>query len=139
MNTKTTYELEELITELAQELIYPLWGKSHTARVRAELDYQIRFDKKLRDLAKLYAKGMNAGESQESLVRIVVRMYNRVCSLVIFDKQSVADNRICASCFEEKTRGEFMNFDPNPKHTNVCEDCQRKFAEAIQSVIGLPS
>lgn len=139
MNNEPTQTLEEAVTDLAERIIYPLWGKNHTAKVRAELEYQIRFDKKLRDLTILYAKGLTAGEPRESLTKVVARMYNRVCSLAILNKQSVPDNRICASCFEEKTRGEFMNFDPNPKHTNVCEDCQRKYAEAIQSVIGLPN
>lgn len=138
MTTKPEPDLEELITQMGEIIIYPLWGKNHSRLVKDKLDYQIRFDKKFRDLALLYAKTLKAGDPDLSLVRIKVRAYNRILKLVVLNQQVNPDNRICASCFEEKSPGEFMNFNPDPKETNVCSKCSRKVAEAVQNAIGLP-
>lgn len=138
MTTVKDPKLEELITEMGEILIYPLWGKNHSELVKDKLDYQIRFDEKFRNLAVIYAKALSAKEDWEVLGRIRARAYNRVCKLVVLNQQTNPDNRVCGSCLEEKSPKEFMNFSLDPKAINVCSKCSRKVAQAVQDALGLP-
>lgn len=137
MRTEKDIELEDLITEMATILVYQLWANP-TGIAKEKIDYQIRFDNKLRDLALTYAKTLKAGEPDDYLIRLKVRIFNRICSLLVINKQENPDNRVCASCLEEKPPVDFMNFRSDPKETNVCAKCSRKVAEAVQNAIGLP-
>lgn len=141
MPTEKELELESLITEMSTIMAYQLWGNPK-GLAKEKIDYQIMFDKKLRDLAFSYAKTLKVGKEEEqdytALTNLKVRFFNRICSLLVINKQENPDNRICGSCLEEKPRNEFGNFDPNPKKTNVCSKCSRKVAEAVQNAIGLP-
>jgi len=130
MRTEKDIQLEEAVTQMAELLAYQLWG-TPTGLAKEKIDYQIRFDKKLRELALTYAKTLNEEEPDMALVRLKVRFYNRVCALLVINQQENQDNRICASCLEEKPPVDFMNFRANPKETNLCSKCSRKPFDAI--------
>jgi hypothetical protein len=135
METKKDIQLEELVTQMAEILVYQLWG-TPTGLAKEKIDYQVRFDNKLRDLALAYAKALKAEEPDNSLVRLKVRIFNRICSLLVINKQENPDNRICASCLEEKPPVDFMNFRADPKETNLCAKCSRKPFDAIGKALG---
>jgi hypothetical protein len=137
METKKITELEEAVTKMAEILVYRLWGNP-TGIAKEKIDYQIRFDKKLRDLALTYAKTLRAEEPVEYLVKLEVRIYNRICALVVTNKQENPDNRICGSCLEEKPPVDFMNFRSDPKEIIVCAKCSRKAVEAMANAVRLP-